>query len=204
MCLCKTKKRNRREKCKQTPPNMASPIYDVNKSVPSNISHVIACANESLYGHELRNINFQPSSVQHSTPMNLQQPQQMSLPAMSLPPMRIAHTGPSVNPLSMNSNTFTLPAQNLTSHVQTDNSTLQMLFNTINQMNKRLNKLDMLHDLCARRSNMEKHFNQLENDILDIKNYLRQQSQRISDKEFHYNIVETRVSAIEYAKDQLQ
>jgi hypothetical protein len=51
---------------------------------------------------------------------------------------------------------------------------------------------------------MEKHFNQLENDILDIKNYLRQQSQRISDKEFHYNIVETRVSAIEYAKDQLQ
>jgi hypothetical protein len=39
---------------------------------------------------------------------------------------------------------------------------------------------------------------------IDTKYYLRQKSQRISDKEFHYNIVETRVSAIEYAKDQLQ
>jgi hypothetical protein len=89
--------------------------------------------------------------------MNLQQLQQMSLPAMSLPPMRIVHTGTSVNLPSMNSNTFTLPAQNPTSHVQTDNSTLQMLFNTINQMNQTFNKLDMLDDLCARRSNMEKH-----------------------------------------------
>jgi hypothetical protein len=38
---------------------------------PSNISHVIACANESIYGHEFRNISFQPSSVHHSTPMNV-------------------------------------------------------------------------------------------------------------------------------------
>jgi hypothetical protein len=33
---------------------------------------------------------------------------------------------------------------------------------------------------------------------------LRQQSQRISDEEVYYNIVETRVSAIESDKDQLQ
>ena len=45
-------------------------------------------------------------------------------------------------------------------------------------------------------SNMEKHFNKLYNDIPDIRNDLRQQSQIISDKEFHYNIVETRVSSI--------
>ena len=91
-----------------------------------------------------------------------------------------------------------------TSRVQTDNSTLQMLFNTTNRMNQRLNKLDMLDDLCARRSNMEKHFNKRDNDILDIRNDWRQQSQRNSDEEFHYNIVETRVSAIESDKDQLQ
>ena len=54
----------------------------------------------------------------------------------------------------------------------------------------------MLDDLCARMSIMEKHFNKLDNDILDIRNDLREQSQRISDEEFHYNIVETRVSAI--------
>jgi hypothetical protein len=39
----------------------------------------------------------------------------------------MAHTAPSVTPPSMNSNTFTLPALNPTSHDQTDNSTLQML-----------------------------------------------------------------------------
>ena len=94
--------------------------------------------------------------------------------------MCMAHTAPSVTPPSMNSNTFTLPAQNHTSHVKTDNSALQMLFNTINQMNQRLNKLDMLDDLCARMSNMEKHFNKLDNDILDIRNDSREQSQRIS------------------------
>jgi len=64
---------------------------------------------------------------------------------MSLPPMCMAHTGPSVTPPRMNSNTFTLPAHNPTSHVQTDNSTLQMLFNTINQMNQRLNKFIKNH-----------------------------------------------------------
>jgi hypothetical protein len=43
----------------------------------------------------------------------------MSLPAISLPPMCMTHTGPSVTPPSMNSNTSTLPAHNPTSHVQT-------------------------------------------------------------------------------------
>ena len=71
-------------------------------------------------------------------------------------------------------------------------------------MNQRLNKLDMLDDLCARMSNMEKHFNKRDNDILDIRNDWRQQSQRNSDEEFHYNIVETRMSAIESDKDPLQ
>jgi hypothetical protein len=101
--------------------------------------------------------------------MNLQQPQQMSLPPMCMthtgpcvnPPSMNSHTGPSVNPPSINSNTFTLPAQNSTSHVQTNNSTLQMLFNTINQMNQRLNKLDMLDDLCATLSNMGKYVSKL-------------------------------------------
>ena len=92
----KIKKRKRREKCTQTPPNMASPIHDVSKSGSSNISHVIACANESIYDHEFRNIKFQPSSVQHNTPMNLQQPQHISLPAMSLPPMCMARAAPIV------------------------------------------------------------------------------------------------------------
>ena len=55
----------------------------------------------------------------------------------------------------------------------TECSMLQMLFNTINQKNQRLNKLDMLDDLCARMSNMEKHFNKLDNDILDTRNDLR-------------------------------
>ena len=75
---------------------MASPIHDVSKSGSSNISHVIACANESIYDHEFRNIKFQPSSVQHNTPMNLQQPQHISLPAMSLPPMCMARAAPIV------------------------------------------------------------------------------------------------------------
>ena len=131
--------------------------------------------------------------------MNLQQPQQMSLPPMYMthtgpcvnppsmnshtgpsvnPPSMNSHTGPSVNPPSISSNTFTLPAQNSTSHVQTNNSTLQMLFNTINQMNQRLNNLDMLDDLCATLSNMGKYVSKLYNDILDIRDDLRQQSQR--------------------------
>ena len=62
----------------------------------------------------------------------------------------------------------------------------------------------MLDELCARISNMEKHFNKLDNDILDIRNDLRQQSQRMSDEEYQYNTVETRVSAIKSDKDQLQ
>ena len=141
MVFRKTKRRKRREKCTQTSPNMASPIHDVNKSGSSNISHAIACANELIYGHESRNINFQPSPVQHSTPMNLQQLQQTYLPVMSLPPKGMAHTGPCIASPSMNSNTFTLPAQNPSSHVQTNKYMLQMLFNTINEMNQRHKKL---------------------------------------------------------------
>ena len=55
--------------------------------------------------------------------------------------MCMTHTDPCVNLPSMKSDTFTLPAHNPTSYVQTDNSILQMLFNTINEMNQRLNKL---------------------------------------------------------------
>ena len=102
MSFHKTKKRKRREKCTQTPPNMASSIHNVSKLGSSNISHVIACANESIYGHEFRNINFQPSSVQHSTPMNCQQSQHISLPAMSLPPMCMADKGPSTSDVAQN------------------------------------------------------------------------------------------------------
>ena len=51
--------------------------------------------------------------------------------------MCMAHIGPSVTPPSMNSYTFNLPTQNPTAHVQTDNSILQMLFDTVNQ---RLNR----------------------------------------------------------------
>lgn len=72
--------------------------------------------------------------------MNLQQPQQMSLPAMSLPPMCMAR----VSPPSMNANTFTLPAHNYTVRVQTSNLTLQMLFNTISQMKKK----DLITLIC--------------------------------------------------------
>ena len=51
---------------------------------------------------------------------------------------------------------------------------------------------------------MEKHFSKLDNDILDIRNDLRQQSQRISNEEFHYNIVEERVSVMEAENDKLK
>jgi hypothetical protein len=43
-----------------------STICDVNNLGSSNMSHAIACANESIFGHELENINYKPSPVKHA------------------------------------------------------------------------------------------------------------------------------------------
>ena len=62
----KNKKRKTREKCTKIPPNIMSTICDVNNLGSSNMSHAIACANESIFGHELENINYKPSPVKHA------------------------------------------------------------------------------------------------------------------------------------------
>ena len=59
-------KREKHARNVQNPPNITSPICDVNNLGSSNMSHAIACANESIYGHELKNINYKPSPVKHA------------------------------------------------------------------------------------------------------------------------------------------
>ena len=64
-------------------------------------------------------------------------------------------------------------------------------------MDEKLNKLDLLDDMCVKNSDMEKEFKKLDSNISDIRNDLNQQAQVINNEEFHYNIVEERVSSME-------
>ena len=64
-------------------------------------------------------------------------------------------------------------------------------------MDEKLNKLDLLDDMCVKNSDMEKEFKKLDSNISDIRNDLNQQAQRINNDEFHYNIVEERVFSME-------
>jgi len=171
---------------------MAAPITDVNKTNSPDVSQITA-ANDSIYGTSYRNIHFIPPVNQHSTPKNNQQQyfQQQTLPNMasSMPDTCITTTH------TLSPTTFTLPTQslqdtNFLQPAQFDNSTVQMLLSTINQMNERLNKLDMLDDMWVKISDMEKHYRRLDSDISDIRNDLNQQAHGINNDEFDYNIVE--------------
>lgn len=62
----------------------------------------------------------------------------------------------------------------------------------------------MLDDLCGILSNMGKYLSKLYSDIFDLRDDLQQQSLRIFDEQFHYNIVETMVSVIESEHDKIQ
>lgn len=71
-------------------------------------------------------------------------------------------------------------------------------------MDESLNKLDLLDDMWVRNSDMEKQFKKLDSNISDIKNDLNQQAQVINNDEFHYDIVEERVSTTECENDRLK
>ncbi|VDI23879.1 Hypothetical predicted protein [Mytilus galloprovincialis] len=71
-------------------------------------------------------------------------------------------------------------------------------------MNSKLAKLDMLDDLCSRMASIESHFNIVKTEIKDIRYDLKQQSERITNGEYHYNIVESRVCGIEAGNEKLQ
>lgn len=213
-----TRRRKRRTKCTQTPPsNMATPSQFINIPVSTSpeLSQVIASANESIYGVNSRNMNFNPTQNQHSTPMNnpnfqMFQPQpQLPLPIISTPSMVIPQQIP--QPMSgtgnttpvLNTNTFSVPS-NAPSSIQVDPVQFQMLISTVSQMNLKLSKLDRLDEICAKINDMERHFCKLDNEIIDIRNDLKEQSKRIHDEEFHYTIVEDRVSKMENENEGLK
>ncbi|CAG2217208.1 unnamed protein product [Mytilus edulis] len=60
-----------------------------------------------------------------------------------------------------------------------------------------MSHLEILKDI-------ESHFNIVKTEIKDIRYDLKQQSERITTEEYHYNIVESRVSGIEAENEKLQ
>ena len=204
------RRKKRRTKCTQTPPsNMAAPSHFVNNPVSTSpeLSQVIATANESIYGVNSSIMNFNPSENQHSTPMNnpnfqIFHPQipQMSLPVITAPSMVMPQPA---TPPAVITNTVSVP-NNTPSAIQVDPVQFQMLINTVNQMSLKLTKLDRLDEICTRINVMEKHFCKLDSEIIDIKNDLKEQSKRINDEEFHYSIVEDRVSKMENENEGLK
>lgn len=194
------RKRKRKSKSTQTPPdsNMAAPIPNVNISSPE-LSQVIANANESIYGVRSTNPTmFHPSiqQQQHSTPISNFSTTPMFNMTQHLP-------GPSVPNLPIH-NSLQVPQPTHQQPISTcDSSTLQTILETINFMNTRLNKLDKLDELIARVSAMESHFTKINCEIKDIRHDLKQQSDRLTNEEFHYNLVENRVSGLETERDKL-
>ena len=173
---------------------MATPTTsNVNSVRTPEFQQALAAANDSLYClnntmQPIYNPNqFQstPISTQGQPILNISQP----MPCASLP----AHPNSSYQQSQMQ------PFQ----QGQNDN-TLQAILETIHNMNARLNKLDMLDQLCARMSVMESNFDKINSEIKDIRHDLKQQSERLSNEEFHYNIIENRVSDVENERDILK
>ncbi|VDI29323.1 Hypothetical predicted protein [Mytilus galloprovincialis] len=193
-------KRKRKTKSTQTPPNMAAPMIITNQDMNSspNLSQVLASANDSIYDNRNHLQTVSNNQFHHSTPMNIQQGPPMFNMTHVLP-------GPSVSEaLPINTQQFSTLTSQQRPQPFCDNNTLQMILENMNHMNSKLAKLDMLDDLCSRMASIESHFNIVKTEIKDIRYDLKQQSERITTEEFHYNIVESRVSGIEAENEKLQ
>ncbi|VDI02032.1 Hypothetical predicted protein [Mytilus galloprovincialis] len=75
--------------------------------------------------------------------------------------------------------------QTSTSHVDINPMTINMIMNTIHEINIKLEKLNLLDELYNRMSHMEQNLERFDNQIKDIRNDFKQQSERLKDEEFH-------------------
>ncbi|CAG2218454.1 unnamed protein product [Mytilus edulis] len=93
--------------------------------------------------------------------------------------------------------------QTSTSPVDINPMTINMIMNTIHEINIKLEKLNLLDELNNRMSHMEQKLERFDNQIKDIRNDFKQQSERLKDEEFHNSIIEDRMSKTENAKERL-
>lgn len=182
------RRRKKSDQTTQTISNMATSLAEnVNNTSSPDLSQILNETHETLYN--TNDNNPQPMFIQQqiqSTPLG---PQGNAIIQPSQP-------NPDMN-VSAHANQQTL-------HVPNGNdNTLQVILNTMHNMNVRLNKLNMLDQLCERMSAIEGHFQKLNTEIKDIRNDLKQQSDRISNEEFHASQLESRLTGIEYEKENL-
>ncbi|CAC5408710.1 unnamed protein product [Mytilus coruscus] len=78
-----------------------------------------------------------------------------------------------------------------------------MIMNTIHEINIKLEKLNLLDELNNRMSHMEQKLEKFDYEIKDMRNDLKQQSERLKNEEFHNSIIEDRMSKTENAKERL-
>jgi len=75
--------------------------------------------------------------------------------------------------------------------------TFEMSFANFQTINQKLEKLSLLDQMAQKFNEFERKFDMLTNELKDVKHDLKQQSERITTEEFHYNIMGSRVEKTE-------
>jgi hypothetical protein len=80
---------------------------------------------------------------------------------------------------------------------RTQHMTFEMISANIQTITQKLEKLSLLDQMDQKFNEFERKFDMLTNELKDVKHDLKQQSERITAEECHYNIMGTRVEKTE-------
>jgi hypothetical protein len=165
-------------------------------------SQVITGANDCLNNHNYLLNNSQSNNQS----MFLSPPQQYISGSPIIQTVQSQQVQPPPPPLTAFSPQGMMPPpQQLHQDIsRTQHMTFEMIFSNFQTINQKLEKLSLLEQMAQKFNEFERKFNMLTNELKDVKHDLKQQSERITAEEFHYNIMGTRVEKTESEVDLLR
>lgn len=199
----KNRKRKRKDsKDKGTMTSNMSTNMATSMNQSPTFSQMIAGANDCLNNHNYLLNNSQsnnqsmvlPPPQQHisSTPIIQTVQSQQGQPP---PPPLMAFSPQGMMP----------PPQQINQDIsRTQQMTFEMIFANFQTINQKLEKLSLLDQMAQKFNAFERKFDMLTNELKDVKHDLKQQSERITTEEFHYNIMGSRVEKTESEVDLLR
>lgn len=199
----KNRKRKRKDsKDKGTMTSNMSTNMATSMNQSPTFSQMIAGANDCLNNHNYILNNSQsnnqsmvlPPPQQHisSTPIIQTVQSQQGQPP---PPPLMAFSPQGMMP----------PHQEIHQDIsRTQQMTFEMIFANFQTINQKLEKLSLLDQMAQKFNAFERKFDMLTNELKDVKHDLKQQSERITTEEFHYNIMGSRVEKTESEVDLLR
>ena len=196
----KRKRKDSKDKGTMTS-NMSTNVATSMNQSPT-FSQMINGANNCLNNHNylLNNSQsnnqsmFLPPQQQHiSSSTNIQTVQSQQVQPPPPPLMNLSPQG------------MIPPLQQLHQDIsRTQQIIFEMIFATFQTINQKLEKLSLIDQMAQKFNEFDRKFDMLTNELIDIKHDLKQQYEKITAEEFHYNIMGTRVEKTESEVDLLR